>query len=87
VINNSEENENEVEGYVALQGNIYYQVLENLFVEEALVILSLNYFIVFVSIYKEQLIVVIGIIDNFYKGCVPFPRAGLFFYVRVVIRI
>ena len=59
VINNSEENENEVEGYVALQGNIYYQVLENLFVEEALVILSLNYFIVFVSIYKEQLIVLV----------------------------
>ena len=48
---------------------------------------SLYYFIVFLSIYKEQLIVVIGIIDNFYKGCVPFPRAGLFFYVRVVIRI
>ena len=40
VIDNSEENENEVEGYVFVQGNIDYQVLNDLSFEEALAFFS-----------------------------------------------
>ena len=40
VIDNSEDYDIEVEGNVAAQGNIEYQVLENLSVEEALAFFS-----------------------------------------------
>ena len=51
MIDNSEENDIEVEGNVAAQGNIDYQILG----EEALAFFSPDYFIISVSIYKEQL--------------------------------
>ena len=45
VIDNSKENWNKVRGNVAAQGNIYYQVLDNISVEEALI------FILFIILY------------------------------------
>ena len=56
MIDNSEENNIEVEGNVAAQGNIDYQILGNLYmsVEEALAFFSPDYFIVSASIYIKS---------------------------------
>ena len=54
VIDNNEEKDLEVEENVAAQGNIEYQVLENLSVEEAQAFFSQDYLIVSASIYIKS---------------------------------